>query len=379
MVQRIDWRSAKDPRDVVHTTAERLNAGDLVVFPTETGYVTAAKAIDPSAVERLGRTFSAESEVSFVLAPPRISDLLKYVKTLSTVGRRLADRCWPGPVTLLFPLGNAGSAFAALPESARRLVTHDESFALRIPSHASLQEALRFLASPLLLASAVQTDAATHPFGPSLDAVAAILDDGPPKFPTPPTVVRIVGSDFEVAEIGVVTPGRIQRLANEMIVFVCSGNTCRSPMAEAIAKRMLADRLAVEVERLSDAGFTIVSAGVAAASGAPASDYAREVVKTYGADLDDHVAQRLTPQLAFAADRIIVMTREHQEIISRLWPSVAPRVHRLGGDKDVMDPYGGAQEDYEQSGRAIADRIQLLVEDLLSKRKSGSTETREGA
>src|SRR5438552_17200984 len=122
MVHRIDWRSAKDPRDVVHTTADRLTSGELVVFPTETGYVTAAKAADESAVERLGRTFSAESGVSFVLAPPRTSDLLKYVKTLSTVGRRLADRCWPGPVTLLFPRDNAGPAFLALPEAARKLV-----------------------------------------------------------------------------------------------------------------------------------------------------------------------------------------------------------------------------------------------------------------
>jgi protein-tyrosine-phosphatase/tRNA A37 threonylcarbamoyladenosine synthetase subunit TsaC/SUA5/YrdC len=378
MVHRIDWRSAKDPRDVVHTASDRLTGGELVVFPTETGYVTAARAADAAAVERLGHTFSTQAGVSFVLAPPRTSDLLKYVKTLSTVGRRLADRCWLGPVTLLFPLENAGPAFLALPEAARELVSNGNHFALRIPSHASLQEALRFLAVPLILACAVNDDS-SHPFGPSLEAVAAILDDGPPKFPAPPTVVRVNGSNFEVVEAGVVTPGRVQRLANEMIVFVCSGNTCRSPMSEAITKRMLADRLHVDVDRLSDAGYTIVSAGVAAASGAPASDHAREVVRTFNADLDDHVAQRLTPQLAFAADRIIVMTREHQEIISRLWPSVAPRVQRLGGDKDVVDPYGGSLEDYELSSRAIVDRVRLLVDELIAKRKSRTTESHEDA
>src|SRR5512140_3008678 len=105
----------------------------------------------------------------------------------------------------------------------------------------------------------------------------------------------------------------------------------------------------------------MLSAGVAVASGAPACDYAREVVREYGADLDDHVAQRLTPQLAFAADRIIVMTREHQEIISRLWPTVASRVQRLGGDRDVIDPYGGSREDYELSVRSIAERINVLI------------------
>jgi protein-tyrosine-phosphatase/tRNA A37 threonylcarbamoyladenosine synthetase subunit TsaC/SUA5/YrdC len=374
MVHRIDWRSAKDPRDVVHATADRLSAGELIVFPTETGYVTAAKASDAAAVERLQRTFTAASEPSFVLALPRTSDILKYVKSLSVVGRRLADRCWPGPVTLLFPSSNAGPAFEALPDAARRAVARSDDFALRIPAHASLQEALRFLAAPLVLGAAFHPEGESHPFGPPLDSIAAILDDGPPKFPGRPTVVRIRTSDFEVVETGVVTPGRLQRLANEMIVFVCSGNTCRSPMAEALTKRMLADQLNVDVEHLSDAGFTVVSAGVAAASGAPASDHARDIVRTYGADLDDHVAQRLTPQLAFAADRLIVMTREHQEIISRLWPSVASRLQRLGGDRDVIDPYGGSRDDYQQSAEAILERVRLLVADILGKRKSGSTE-----
>src|SRR3954471_563882 len=108
MAQRIDWRSAKDPRDVVHAAAARVAAGELVVFPTETGYVTAAKASDSDAAGRLQRAFSQTDGASFVLSPSRTSDLLKYVKTLSIVGRRLADRCWPGPVTLLFPFANAG-------------------------------------------------------------------------------------------------------------------------------------------------------------------------------------------------------------------------------------------------------------------------------
>jgi len=379
MVHRIDWRSAKDPRDVVHAAAERVGSGELVVFPTETGYVTAAKASDLGAVDRLKRTFAAVEDTTYVLTPPRTSDLLKYVKSLSTVGRRLADRCWPGPVTLLFPLTNASPTFAGLPDAARWLVTRGDDFALRIPAHASLQEALRCLASPLVLAAPPRSDVSGHPFGPPLDAVAAILDDGPPKFAGPPTIVRITANDFEVVEQGVVTAGRLQRLANEMIVFVCSGNTCRSPMSEAITKRLLSQRLGVEVDRLSDAGYTIVSAGVAAASGAPASDHAREIVRQLGADLDDHVAQRLTPQLAFAADRIIVMTREHQEIISRLWPTVAPRVHRLGGDRDVVDPYGGSREDYQLAADAITEHVRALVDDLVAKRKRGAPDAPEHA
>jgi protein-tyrosine-phosphatase/tRNA A37 threonylcarbamoyladenosine synthetase subunit TsaC/SUA5/YrdC len=375
MVQRVDWRSAKDPRDVVHSTAERLSNGELVVFPTETGYVTAAKATDSAAVERLQRTYEGTKDVSYSLALPRTSDVLKFVKKLSTVGRRLADRCWPGPVTLLFPIANAGPAFSALPDATKRLASRGVDFAIRIPAHASIQEALRFLAAPMLIAASAAN--ADRPSG-ALDGVATILDDGPPKFAGQPTQVRVNGSGFEVVETGVVTQGRLQRLANEMILFVCSGNTCRSPMAEAIAKKSLADALGVEVDRLSDAGYTIVSAGVSASSGAPASPYAREVVRDHNADLDDHVAQRLTPQLAFAADRIIVMTREHQEIISRLWPSVAQRVQRLGVDRDIVDPYGGSRDDYLQAADVIVEMIKVLVAEV-ARRKNESMESSERA
>jgi protein-tyrosine phosphatase len=180
----------------------------------------------------------------------------------------------------------------------------------------------------------------------------------------------VEGSRFRVLETGVVSAARVQRLANEMIAFVCSGNTCRSPMAEALAKAYLAEKLGCTVEQLDEHGFTIVSAGLAASPGAPASENARSAVHNFGADLGDHAATRLTTQLALAADRLYVMTRDHLDMIRALWPAAATRASRLCGDRDVSDPFGGPLVEYERCAAQIADAVKSVVDEWLSAKPS---------
>ena len=96
-----------------------------------------------------------------------------------------------------------------------------------------------------------------------------------------------------------------------LIVFVCTGNTCRSPLAEGLFKKKLADRLGCTAEELPRRGFLVTSAGLAAMMGGAAADEAVEVARTYGADLSGHVSRPLTPDLAAQADYLVAMTRGH--------------------------------------------------------------------
>src|SRR6188474_2357239 len=96
-----DLQRADDPRDAVHRAVQALAEGKLVAFPTETVYALAASALSESAVERLLAARGPAVEKPLTLAIKSADDALDFIPALSPLARRLARRCWPGPVTLL--------------------------------------------------------------------------------------------------------------------------------------------------------------------------------------------------------------------------------------------------------------------------------------
>src|SRR5687768_8773878 len=112
----IDVANADDPRDVVHRAVQALAEGKLVAFPTETVYVLAASALSESGVTRLlAHTTPTGNVPSLTLAIKSADDALDYVPELSPLARRLARRCWPGPVTLVLADDHPDSVVKQLP------------------------------------------------------------------------------------------------------------------------------------------------------------------------------------------------------------------------------------------------------------------------
>jgi protein-tyrosine phosphatase len=148
-----------------------------------------------------------------------------------------------------------------------------------------------------------------------------------------------------------------------MLLFVCTGNTCRSPMAEAMAKKLLADKLGCRIDELQDRGVIVASAGISAMMGGFPSPEAVEVMSEMGIDLRDHESQSLTEQLVRHADVICAMTRGHRQAILSQWPQAASRTRLLCQDQgDVADPIGGPAEMYRRCAVQIKAELETLIE-----------------
>ncbi|MCX7425754.1 MAG: low molecular weight protein arginine phosphatase [Planctomycetia bacterium] len=150
-----------------------------------------------------------------------------------------------------------------------------------------------------------------------------------------------------------------------MILFVCAGNTCRSPMAELLARDMLAKRLRCKIEALEDRGVIVRSVGMAAAMGAHASPEAVEVMAEAGLDLSGHETHPVTEPLVRHADVIFTMTQSQRQSIVAQWPGAAKRTSVLSADGgDVVDPIGGPKERYRHCADQIRAELGTRLDEL---------------
>jgi tRNA threonylcarbamoyl adenosine modification protein (Sua5/YciO/YrdC/YwlC family) len=366
----IDVQSAEDWRDLVHRAVQSLVEGGLVAFPTETVYGVAASALDEAAVARLMDVKSRSRAKPLTLAIKSADEAMDFAPDLSPMAQRLARRCWPGPITLVVDDSHPDSLVRRLPAKVRQAVSPANTVGLRVPGHRIILDVMRMLAGPLALTSAnrsgrpeaVTASEVAEALGDRLDL---ILDGGRCRYGHPSTVVRVQGNRYEILRLGVVPARTVQRYACFMILFVCTGNTCRSPMAEAICRDLLARRLECPPSALEERGVMVASAGVASMTGGRATDEAVQAVRSWGLDLTEHETQPLTESLVRHADVIYAMTRSHREMILAQWPAAAPRTRLLARDgSDVADPLGGAAERYSRCAAQLYEQIAARVEEL---------------
>ncbi|QEL16093.1 arsenate reductase/protein-tyrosine-phosphatase family protein [Limnoglobus roseus] len=145
------------------------------------------------------------------------------------------------------------------------------------------------------------------------------------------------------------------------VLFVCTGNTCRSPLAEGLCKKLLADRLGITPEELPARGYTIRSAGVSAYPGDVASPEGVAIAAGYGVDLSQHRSRPVNPELLADATDVVTMTAGHAAVLMIRYPGYGPEPVLLSEDEDVPDPIGGDRTDYESCALMIVKHLNHMI------------------
>ena len=147
--------------------------------------------------------------------------------------------------------------------------------------------------------------------------------------------------------------------SKKLILIVCTGNTCRSPIAEILL------RTAIEKDALSES-YQVSSAGIYASDGQTASENAQKVMQAKSCDLSNHSAQQVTQELVKNAELILTMTQSHRLQLASDYPENSSKIHLFRsffdqGDSDVMDPFGGNLDDYAHCAKDIEAAIPSIL------------------
>ena len=328
------------------SAAEALARGAVVAFPTESLYVLAARA-DTDGLEQLEQVAGENSRAAVLLSTPTE---LSHWTVAGAMVRRVATKYWPGPLELRLP---------AARKSAGAL-TLEGTLALRCPADSVATSVARAAQFPLAVLDATRT--AQDLLGRT--GLALVLDSGPTRIGERPVTLELAPGRFRVEHEGLIDAASLRRTVGLEIAFVCTGNTCRSPMAEGIARARLAERLGVAPGALATFGFGVRSMGVFATPGEPASTHAVNVLRESGIDISGHRAQPTVPETIASLDRVYALTRSHLEALRATLPPGKDRHCELldPQGRDIADPIGGPRSAYEATAAQIRRAIEARLE-----------------
>ncbi len=354
--------------------AALLDEGELLVLPTETVYGIAASAARPNALGRLAAfasgvkrtiTGKAVGPTGFTWHAPDRDAAVRALGISHRAHRRFFDRLTPGPVRILYESAPAGSVAGEIPGA---FVT-DGVLSLRLPDLDFVRDVLSQAKTPIAMDRVPRAMSRT---GRSLDGsglrgalesagITLCIDAGPTRLGGISTAVTLTAAGgYRVDKEGAIDSKAIDRAMETVVLFVCSGNTCRSPMAESIARDLL------EKAPPSAVIVRVASAGTQASDGAPATSDADRALAKMGVPppRKPHRSRSLTAEMISGAEVVYAMTRAHREAILELVPEAAAKVELLDPHgQDIPDPIGAGFTAYTRAAEEIrSDILQRFAE-----------------
>ncbi len=356
--------------DEIKEAAELVDSGGLAAFPTETVYGIACR-VEAESLAKLDDIKGRGLDKYYTLHIGRKTDVDTYVPTMGLRVKKLTKKAWPGPLTIVFKLSkdDIEKQRGSLQKDVFERLYRDNSIGIRCPDNSIAALLLQMTKNPVVAPSANVTgqEAATDAeeviarFSGQIDL---LLDGGPCKYKKSSTVVKIGKKELEILRDGVYSEEEVKAMSEVRFLFVCTGNTCRSPMAEGMFRKYLAEKLQCDVDQLEKIGYKVSSAGVINMADFPASEEAASACAEKNVDIRAHRSQTLTQQLVKESDFIYGMSRTHCERVIALCPEAADRCVLLAGNEEIADPIGRPQEFFRECAGLIEKAVKERISEL---------------
>ncbi|MCK5013128.1 MAG: threonylcarbamoyl-AMP synthase [Candidatus Omnitrophica bacterium] len=331
--------------------AKVIRKGGLVIFPTETVYGIAADFSNPQAMKRLREVKKRAEDKPFSILISQTGLISNYTSTTDSKLFKLIYACWPGPLTVVVPSKEEGKTIGV------RMPDHP--IALRL-----VQDSQCTIAAPSANIEGSEPPSTCEEALKDLEGLVNVaIDGGTARIGTGSSVVDMTKESPVVLRGGVITQEDVNRIiGKKTVLFVCTGNSCRSVMAEYLLKSSVAGRDNIEV----------MSAGTGVFIQSAASSETLAVLAEEGIDATDHLAQPINTILLKKADLIIVMTRNHRAQVLERVPEAEKKVYLLkefanipsNGQEnlDVPDPIGKPRGQYKECLGKIKEAIHKIKE-----------------
>ena len=357
--------------DKIKAAADCVQAGGLAAFPTETVYGIAC-AVRPDSIARLNDIKQRQGQKYYTLHIGDRKTAADYLGRVGMTARKLMNKGWPGPITIVFELSaeDVAAQSGKIGADVAKILYKDNTIGIRCPDNPVAAALLNNIEGPVVAPSA--NLAGDKPATNVEEVVAVldgkidiILDGGECRYKKSSTVVKIGKFGWKVLRQGVHSEAQIREMLKVQLLFICTGNTCRSPMAEGFGRKFLAEKFGCKVDQLEEMGYKAVSAGVMAVDGIRASGEAIEYCAKRRVDIAEHFSRRLSKKLIDESDYIFALSENHRAGIIALSPESAGKCMLLDEGRDVADPIGGGKKVYSVCGKTIEEAIKKRIDEFL--------------